>query len=185
MPIRNSAERWGAVSQLLHWLVVALVVTQFVLANIAADLPLGSEKLATLARHKSIGITILALALLRLAWRYTGPTPSLPTNLAPWERTLARLSHVGLYALLLLVPLAGWIMSSARNFPVAWFNVVQLPDLVGPSQAIYEAAHETHEMLATTLGVLALVHAAAALRHHFRLRDDVLLRMLPFTRPRR
>src|SRR3954447_18895323 len=86
MTIRNTLARWGHVSQFLHWLIVVLIITQVILANIAEDLPIGMKKLAMYARHKSVGITILALAVLRLLWRWANPTPALPTTLKPYER---------------------------------------------------------------------------------------------------
>jgi len=179
MGIRNTSLRWGAVSQLLHWLVVALVITQFVLGPLADSLPLGMRKLAVLARHKSIGITILMLALLRLLWRWMNPTPELPPSLRPSERALARLTHVALYALIIVMPLSGWIMSSARNFAVSWFGIFQLPDLVRPDQRLYQFMLQSHLALAWTLAIVAALHALAALRHHFVLKDEVLRRMLP------
>lgn len=184
MPIRNTVERWGAVAKSLHWLVAALVVTQFVLANIAENLPLGVEKIATLARHKSIGITILGLAVLRLLWRLYDRRPAAAAPPGSWTLRIARFTHGAMYLLLFAVPLAGWIMSSARNFPVSWFNLWQLPDLVAANDATYRAAHEVHEILATSLGVLALLHVAAALKHHFIDHDEVLRRMLPCGKPR-
>lgn len=182
MPIRNSLERWGSLAKLFHWLVVLLVICQFVLAWLAHDLPPGMEKLTLLARHKSIGITILALATLRLLWRAANRTPVLPATMAGWEKFTARATHALLYVLLFAVPLAGWIMSSAKNFPVSWFGLVQLPDLVAPSEATFDVAHETHEILAFSLGVIAILHLLAALKHHFFNRDTVLKRMLPFAR---
>lgn len=182
--LRNTSERWGAVAKGLHWIVVLLVIGQFVLASIAEDLPLGMEKLATLARHKSVGVTILLLALLRVLWRLLNPTPALPSASRPWERALARGVHVGLYAALFLMPLSGWMMSSARNFPVSWFGVLTLPDLVGADPRTYDLMHDTHELLATLLVVLAVAHVAGALRHHFLRKDDVLRRMLPFVKLR-
>jgi len=182
MALRNTTARWGILAQSLHWIVVALVITQFVLARISHNLPLGLEKLAMLARHKSVGITILGLALIRLLWRWMNPTPELPDTLKPYERALAKLTHGGLYVLMFAMPITGWIMSSARNFPVSWFSLVQLPDLVAPNRPLYDALHETHEILAWVLGSIALLHAAAALKHHFVLKDHVLRRMLPFTR---
>jgi cytochrome b561 len=184
MTIRNTTVRWGSLAQLLHWVIVALIITQFVLANLEGDLPLGMAKLAMLARHKSVGITILALAIIRLIWRWTNPTPELPNTLRPYERVLAKFTHFMLYALLIAMPITGWIMSSARKFPVSWFSLIQLPDLVAPSRPLYEAMHETHEILAWTLVGVAVLHAAAAIKHHFILKDDVLRRMLPFTRTR-
>lgn len=184
MALRNTTARWGAVAQLFHWVIVALIITQFVLASIADALPLGMAKLAALARHKSVGITILALAILRLLWRWSNPVPLLPGTLKPYERVLANITHVALYGLLLIMPVTGWIMSSARNFPVSWFNLFQLPDLVGPSRPLYNAMVLTHQTLAWLLVAVATLHVLAALKHHFILKDDTLRRMLPFTRSR-
>jgi cytochrome b561 len=163
MPIRNTPERWGALAQLFHWTIVVLVIAQFILANIAEDLPAGMQKIALIARHKSIGMTILGLALLRLAWRVANPTPALPSTLKNWERVVARWTHGALYALLFIVPLLGWTMSSAKNYPVSWFGLFQFPDLVAPNESIFDFAHEAHELLAKTLGILAIVHLLAAL----------------------
>lgn len=182
MIIRNTRERWGAVSQLLHWLIVALIAVQAALGLTGLMLPLGVAKLATLARHKSIGITILGLATLRLLWRWVNPTPPLPSNLEPHERFLARFTHAALYVLLFAMPLTGWTMSSARGFPVSWFNLLELPDLVPKSAPLYGALVATHAALACSLAVVVALHVAGALKHHFVLRDDTLRRMLPFGR---
>ena len=180
MPIRNTTERWGWVSQLLHWVIVVLIILQVTLAEIADDLPLGAKKLAVLARHKSVGITILGLAVLRLTWRLLHPTPTLPQTLKPYERALARFTHFMLYALLFAMPLSGWMMSSARGFPVSWFHVFQLPDLVPKNKALYDALLTTHHTLAVVLAAVVTLHVAGALKHHFLLKDNVLRRMLPF-----
>jgi cytochrome b561 len=179
MTMRNTPRRWGAIAQLLHWLIVLFIVAQFTLATLFEQLPAGAKKLTLLSRHKSIGITILMLALVRLAWRWSNPTPTLPDTLKPYERALARLTHALLYVLLFAVPLSGWLMSSARGFPVSWFGFLQLPDLVPKNKVLYEALVTTHGILAWTLGIVATVHLVAALKHHFVLKDDVLRRMLP------
>ena len=155
MQWENDLSRYGVVAQLLHWAVVVLVVAQFVLASIAEDLALGSAKIGVLAQHKSIGVTILVLTLLRLLWRRPNPVPTIPT-------TVHR-----------------WLMSSARNFPVSWFGVFTLPDLIAPSRSAYELLQGAHEAMAKTLLVVALVHLSAALKHHFVDGDNVLRRMLP------
>ncbi|MGH8140222.1 MAG: cytochrome b [Steroidobacteraceae bacterium] len=181
MSVRNTTARWGAVSQFLHWLIVALIITQVILANIAEDLPIGVKKLAMFARHKSVGITILGLAVIRLAWRGANPSPPLPTTLRPYERALARSTHAALYLLLFAMPLTGWMMTSARGFPVSWFNFFQLPDFVPKSKWLYDTMRETHHALAATLYAVVFLHVAAAMKHHFVLKDDVLRRMLPRT----
>ena len=181
MQLRNSTARWGSVAQFLHWLIVALIITQVVLA-LSADRLHGMAKLAMLARHKSVGITILMLAVVRLVWRLVNPTPPLPSTLKPYERVLANFTHTALYVLIFAMPITGWIMTSARGFPASWFNLFQLPDLVAKNRALYEAMQETHEALALTLGAVATLHLLAALKHHFVLKDTVLRRMLPFTK---
>ena len=179
MQLKNDDSRYGVVAQLFHWAIVALIIVQFILANRAHDLPLGSAKIAVLAQHKSFGITILGLVLLRLIWRWLNVVPGEPKDVPTWQRIAARISHVALYALLLITPVVGWLMSSARNFPVSWFGLVTLPDFIAPSKPAYEFLHETHEFLAATLFWLALLHVAAALKHHFIDKDNVLRRMLP------
>ena len=182
MALRNTTYRWGALSQLFHWLIVALLITQVTLAFMADDLPAGARKLTLLARHKSVGITILTLVILRLLWRLANPTPELPPTLKPYERRLAQATHALLYVLLIAMPLSGWMMSSARGFPVSWFGFFQLPDLVPKSRPLYDVLMDVHHVLAWTLVGLAVLHGAAALKHHFWHKDDVLKRMLPFTR---
>ena len=181
MTFRNTTRAWGALSKTFHWLIVLLIINQWWIAQRADDLPNGPAKIAALGWHKSFGITILVLALLRLVWRWMNPVPSLANVTKSWERALAGLSHVLLYGLIFAMPLTGWMMSSARNFPVSWFHFFQLPDLVRPDKATYELMHDAHHVLFSTLVVVALLHVAGALKHHFIDRNDVLKRMLPFS----
>ena len=181
MPIRNTLTRWGSIAQLLHWVIVALIITQFVLGY-QAYWAKGLAKLAPVVLHKSWGITILALATIRLAWRLFNPTPALPVSLKPWERAAAHITHYGLYILLFAMPLTGWVASSARSFPVSWFKVVQLPDLVAPNRPLYDVLMTFHFWMSWLLVAIAALHVLAALKHHFVLKDDVLRRMLPFTK---
>jgi len=185
MTLRNTTDRWGAVAQTFHWLIVALITLQVTLGNIAVRLPLGGKKVERFAQHKSVGITILSLVVLRVLWRWANPTPSLPGTLKPYERVLAHLTHAGLYILLFAMPLTGWMMTSARGFPASWFGLFQLPDFVPKNQTLYEVMKETHDLLALALYAVVFLHVAAALKHHFLLKDEVLRRMLPFTKPTR
>lgn len=180
MQFKNDSSRYGVIAQLFHWAIVGLIITQFVLANKADKLPERSlALLQTLTTHKSIGMTIFGLAILRLIWRWFNPIPAIPPGTPRWQQLAAHISHWALYGLILITPLVGWLMSSARGFTVSWFGLVTLPDFVDRNTAAYEFFHETHEILATTILVLAIVHAAAALKHHFFDRDNVLRRMLP------
>jgi len=185
MPNRITPTRYGAVAQVFHWLIAALIVTQFVLANWAADLPLGAHKLALLARHKSFGMTILMLAVLRLLWRLKNRPPELPPGMTPLERTLARATHVVFYVLLFAMPLTGWMMSSAKNYSVSWFGLFTWPNLIGKNETAFDFLRSTHHILSDALFVIAVLHILAALKHHFWNKDDVLLRMLPLIKANR
>lgn len=182
MPNQSSPTRYGAVAQAFHWIIAGLIVTQFVLADLAEDLPLGIHKLALLARHKSFGMTVLMLAVLRLLWRLRNPAPALPSGMSPLERALARATHVAFYVLLFAMPLTGWLMSSAKNYSVSWFGLFTWPNLIAKDEAAFELLRSTHGILAGTLFTIAVLHILAALKHHFWNKDDVLLRMLPFTK---
>jgi cytochrome b561 len=179
MTLGNTTRSWGAVTKSLHWLIVVLIISQWAIAQYADSLPL-VNKGPPLNLHKSIGMTIFALAIFRLVWRVTHPVPSLEGLARTWERTLARISHALLYGLLLAMPLTGWLMSSARNFPVSWFGLLQFPDLVSPSRTLYQRMNDLHETLFGVLVVIAMLHVAGALKHHFIDRNEVLRRMLPF-----
>ncbi|MGH8135121.1 MAG: cytochrome b [Steroidobacteraceae bacterium] len=179
MPARNTVTQYGNVAQTLHWVVVALVVTQFTLAYVAKNLPLGPDKVGILARHKSVGITILAIAVLRLAWRFFDRPPP-PPPMPGWQAIAARVSHASLYGLLFAMPLIGWMMSSASNYPVSWFGVVQLPDLVSPDADLKQSLRETHVLLSKVLIAIASLHVLAALKHQFLDHDGLLFRMLPW-----
>ena len=182
MPIQETHSRYTAVAQAFHWIIAALIVTQFTLAWMADDLPLGMHKLALLARHKSFGMTVLMLAVLRLAWRLFNPPPSLPDGMSKIERFLARATHIAFYVLLFAMPLTGWLMSSAKNYSVSWFGVFTWPDLIAPNERGFDVLKSTHELLSDVLFAVAVLHILAALKHHFWNKDDVLTRMLPFTK---
>jgi cytochrome b561 len=182
MPNHQPPDRYGAAAQIFHWVIAALIVTQFVLGRMALPLPLGAHKLALLARHKSVGMTVLMLAVGRLLWRLRHPAPPLPTGMKPWERAVAHASHVAFYVLLFAMPLTGWMMSSAKNYSVSWWGLFTWPNLIGKNEAAFNFLRATHDTLSGVLFAIAALHILAALKHHFWDRDDVLLRMLPFTK---
>jgi cytochrome b561 len=176
--------RFTRVAQLLHWVIAALIVTQFALAWSAEDLPLGMHKLALLARHKSFGMTLLMLGVLRLVWRFMNPPPALPAGMSRLERSAALATHGAFYFLLFAMPLSGWLMSSAKNYSVSWFGRFTWPNLIGPNEEAFSILRTTHFCLSYALFTIAVLHILAALKHHFWNKDDVLLRMLPFTKVR-
>lgn len=178
MLLRNDPARWGAVSISLHWLTVALVVSLAGIGLLMTDLPNGTNKLQVYALHKSLGLTVLGLTAVRLLWRLASPAPA-PLAAPAWQERIARATHFALYLLLLLVPLSGWWFNSASGFPLRWFGLVSLPKLSAYDPAMKGLARETHELLFYSLAGLVLVHAGAALWHHYRVRDRTLVRMLP------
>lgn len=178
----NGPRRYGTLAQAFHWLTAALVAAQFVLGIWAHGLPVSLERLILLARHKSLGLTIFGLVLLRLVWRLYSPPPPPPPVPHPVFALAARLSHGLLYALLLAMPVVGWLLSSASNLTVSWFGLWVLPNLVAPDRRLAQGLLLAHQSMAWTLLALIALHVAAAFWHHWILKDDVLLRMLPFAR---
>jgi cytochrome b561 len=179
MSIRNTDARWGAVAQLLHWSIVVLMATQVTLGLTLKSLHPGPTFFAIIDTHKSIGMTILALAVIRLLWRWANPVPELPGTLQPYERVLARLTHAGLYVIIFAMPLTGWIGSSAHGFTVKWFGLFAVPNPVSKDLPLSAFMGEAHTALAIAFGLIVTLHIAATFKHHFVLRDDTLRRMLP------
>lgn len=161
----------------LHWLMALLIVAAFSLGLYMSDLPISPAKLKYYAWHKWMGVTVLLLATLRLAWRLLHRPPPLPAGMSGWQRRASDLSHRLLYLLMFVLPLSGWLYSSASGYPVVYLGLVQLPDLVGKDKALAGVLHETHELIAFALAGLVAVHFAAALKHHFIDRDGLLGRM--------
>jgi cytochrome b561 len=161
----------------LHWLVALLIFVGFPLGVYMHELPLSPVKLQLYSYHKWIGITVLLLAGVRVAWRLSHRPPPLPASIAGWQRQASAAVHGLLYLLILAIPLSGWLMSSAKGFQTVWFGVLPLPDLVGKSRELGELLEEVHEWLNYTLLALVILHVAAALKHHFIERQPFLQRM--------
>ncbi len=164
----------------LHWLIALLIFATFPLALYMTDLHLSPLKLRLYNYHKWIGIIVLALALFRLYWRTTHRPPAMPETMKKWENIAAHAMHHTLYLLILVIPVTGWLMSSAKGFQVVLFGVLPLPDLVGKNKELGDLLKEIHETLNYLMLGLVVAHVAAALKHHFVERDDVLTRMVPF-----
>lgn len=176
---QTDTTRYGAVAQAFHWLIAALIFVMLGLGYYMEDLPLGTRKLELYGIHKSIGITIAGLAALRLLWRFLNPPPPLPASMKPWEHKVAGVVHALLYLMLLVQPMIGFLQSNAANSPVVLWGVLLLPPLIGPDDPLGETLIGVHAIGGNFLAVLVILHVAAALRHHFVLKDDVLRRMLP------
>lgn len=168
--------RYTATAIALHWLLAAAILASLFVGNFMSDLPVSPLRLKLVNWHKWAGITILALSLLRLAWRLTHhPPPDVP--MARWQRNAAHATHFAMYVLFFAVPLAGWAYSSAAGFAVVWFGVLSLPDFVAPDKALAASLKPLHALLAYTLAALVAVHVAAALKHRLVDHDGLLARM--------
>jgi cytochrome b561 len=181
MMIRNTLQAWGAPAKWLHWTIAALVLAQVPLGVAAESWRLSPTKLDLFVWHKSMGMLILALMVVRMAWRLANVAPSPTVGTPPLERLAAQLGHFLLYLLLFLLPVTGWVVSSAANVPFRFFWVIPVPAIVEPDKALADGAARAHATLCVLLILLLAVHVGAALRHHFRKHDDVLVRMLPGT----
>lgn len=179
MTLTNTARRYGLVPQLLHWIVLALIVAQYLLAESAEAMKLEADEAAMMGWHMSVGLTVLLLAFVRVAWRLLDrPPPPLP--MPAWQRRAASLVHWALYVLLFAMPLTGWITASAEGATISWFGLADLPQLAMPSESIEDVFHEAHELLFNVLLGLVALHILAALKHQFIDRDGLLWRMLPW-----
>ncbi|MDD5248037.1 MAG: cytochrome b [Rhodocyclaceae bacterium] len=175
-----SAPRYTRTAIVLHWLIALLIFGTFPLGLYMADLHLSPLKLRLFSYHKWIGISVLLLAVLRLLWRATHRPPPLVAGMPRWQQIAAHATHHLLYLLVLIVPLSGWLMSSALGVPVVWFGVLPLPDLIGKDKALGETLKLVHEGLNYTLLAVVAVHVAGAVKHQLIDRDGTLARMLPF-----
>jgi cytochrome b561 len=179
MPIRNLTDRWGAVSIGLHWLTVVLILGLAPVGYLMQELPNSPFKIKVFMLHKSFGLTVLALTGLRLVWRLYAGAPVPVPNTPKWQDLIAKITHGLMYVLLVLIPLSGWWFNSAAGFPLKWFGLFSLPKLGPYDPGTKELAVEWHESLFLTLAAVVLLHAGAALWHHYRQHDVTLKRMLP------
>ena len=163
----------------LHWLMAILFFGLLALGFYMHDLPLSPEKLQLYSWHKWAGVTAFLLVLVRLAWRIAHRPPALPASMPKLMQLAAHAGHLALYLLMLAIPLSGWLMSSAKGFQTVWFGILPIPDLLEKNKELGAQLAEVHEALAILFILTLLAHIAAALKHHFIDKDDILTRMLP------
>ena len=171
--------RYTAVAQFFHWGMALLIAGLLSLGFVMTDMPLSPEKLQFYSWHKWAGVTVFMLVWLRLLWRVIHPPPAYPNSMSLTMQRLAHLGHVLLYGLMVVTPISGWLLSSAKGVQTVWFGVVPLPDLLEKDKALGHWLHEVHESLNIFLLCLLAGHVAASLKHHWMDGDDVLRRMLP------
>lgn len=166
--------RYNATARAFHAVLAVLVIVNLAIGLLQEDL----EKTVNLTPlHKSIGLTVLFLSLARIAWRLSWKTPDYEPALKRLDLLFAKAVHVLFYVLMLTLPLTGWIMASAGKWPVFWFGLPFPKLAVEKGSALAEAGSEGHEVLGYVMLALVVLHVAAALRHHFILKDGVVRRM--------
>ncbi|HEU4967495.1 cytochrome b [Sphingomonas sp.] len=176
-----SRSRYSGGAIAFHWAIALLIAVNIALALITDDWH-GPARSAAIQIHKATGITILVLSIARLLWRLAHRPPPLPAELRLWEAVAARAVHRLFYALMIVLPLSGWLMvsASANRKPLNWYGLFGLPYLpFEGDKAVRGFAHEAHEILGYTMMALIVLHVAAALKHHYSDRTRLLARMWP------
>jgi cytochrome b561 len=159
----------------LHWVLAILVIVNLALGLLHDPL---EHVVQLIPLHKSLGLTVLIVTLIRIGWRLASKRPAWPDSISVFERVIAKATHALLYVLMLAMPLTGWIFSSAGKYPLAWFGIPWPKLPVTKDGPFAGPAHEAHELLGWLMLALVVLHIAAALRHHFLLKDGMLRRML-------
>jgi cytochrome b561 len=174
--------RWGAVSQLFHWTCAALVVALGAIGLYMTELTSPVAKIRIYALHKSLGLTLLALVLLRLVWRWSHAVPDAVPGTSRPLKLAADGMHGLLYTMMIAMPLTGWLINSTAGYPLQWFHLFNLPAIAAKDEHLNGIAKTLHEFGFWTLVVLVVGHVGAALYHHLFLQDGTLHRMLPARR---
>ena len=180
MRLRNSVDGYGAVSQMMHWITVVLVILAWFLGQFDDLFPKGTARAASLFIHNSAGLAVIVILVLRLFWRLADPPPPTEhTVLGVWLDRVGRLTHYVLYALLIAAPISGIVLQFARGDSLPIFGLTEIASPWTRDREFARSVKEIHEVLANALIILAALHAGAALVHHWALRDRTLVRMLP------
>ena len=173
-------QRYTTTAMVFHWLIALLLIGAFSMGLVMTDIPgITPTKLKYYSWHKWAGVTILALATMRLLWRLTHPAPPYPASMPNWQKNTANGLHSLLYVLMFAVPLSGYLYTLSAGIPVVYFGLVQLPVIIDPNPELKPVLKAVHYWLNMTLAACVALHVAAALKHQFIDRDGVLRRMLP------
>jgi cytochrome b561 len=173
---RNTTEKWGMTSKLLHWLMALLIMALVALGWCAKVWEISPLKLDLFVWHKSLGIVALVLVVVRLCWRLRGPVPAVK-NIIFLEQLVARCVHFGLYVVMIIMPLSGWVITSAAHIPVKLFWLIPLPFIVEQNKALADLSKQIHWVCMVMLVILLCLHIAAAIKHHVFNKDDILKKM--------
>jgi superoxide oxidase len=176
---KNTASRYGSLSIGIHWLMLLLFIAVYGCIELRSFFPKGSDIREGLKTwHFMLGMLVFVLVWLRLAARLSGPAPGIKPEPPGWQELSAKLMHLALYVLMIVMPLSGWLLLSASGKPIPFFGL-ELPALIGKSKELASQIKEIHEFLGTAGYYLIGLHALAALYHHYIKHDNTLTRMLP------
>jgi cytochrome b561 len=179
--MRNTVKSWGSLSRWFHWVLGVAIIGMIAFGWWMNHFPARPDRYFYRSIHADIGYVVLLLTVIRLIWRGVNPTPALPDDTLPWQRIVARVSHVLLYLVTILVAILGWAMSGARppnqNY-ASWFGLFNVPQFTSPDKVAAGAYEDRHILFAYVLLALIVLHIAAAAWHHFIRRDRVALRMV-------
>ncbi len=177
--LQNTEATYGSLSKFFHWLIFFLVSVMLLVGFFMDDLPESMQPMVYMM-HKSTGLLILGLMILRLLWRWTNKTPEFPSTMGRLQKIGAKVVHALLYIILLLMPLDGWIMSTAAGRIPTFYGLVTLPfPGIEHNHALAHQLAELHGILAYALLALLVLHILAAFKHHFINKDNILTRMMP------
>lgn len=180
MQLTNSPTRYGAILQILHWLTAVFVITAWVIGQLHDSLPKGAARNSAMFVHISFGLSVLVFLFARLAWRLYSPSPPPePTRFGKPLEWASKIVTAAIYLLMLLIPIAGIVVVFSHGRPLSIYGLWSIPSPWALDRTFAHAMEERHEFLANLLMILVVLHAAAALVHHYVLRDRTLTRMLP------
>lgn len=176
---RNTSDSFGTAAKTFHWLIALSIVGMLTVGLIMVDMEPSPTKMMLYGLHKSTGVVILLLVIMRLTWRLVNPVPQLPSSLHPLHHRVAKLSPLALYTLLFLMPLSGITLSQAAGYPINVYGLFTMPMALPKNPEVSKTAVMIHKYGAFTFIGILVLHISAAFYHHFILKTNVLRRMLP------
>ncbi len=182
MEFKNSESRYGVITKLFHWYIALLILVQFYLVYWKREVLADKSPIAIFyinGLHKPIGVVVLLLAILAVTWHVNNRKPSYPPNMPNWEKQSALFVQGVLYLTFFAMPLSELIMSTAAGYPLNFFGLFQFPQFIAKNEVIAQSFFSIHQITSYLIIALVIMHVAAALKHHFINRDNILKRMLP------
>lgn len=177
--LKNTPQTFGSIAKMVHWVMAFLIIGMLGVGLTMVEMPPSPLKMTVYGVHKSTGVLVLCLVILRLLWRFMNPVPSLPHTLHPWHHRVAKLSSVALYLLMFLMPISGFVMSDAAGYPVTFYNLYTLPHVFAKNLDVSQAAKTVHAYAGFGFVGILVLHGGAAFYHQFVLKTGLLKRMLP------